>query len=65
MPLNASFIKDINARADACGYSAFNKEALTFPPKGKFIAPNDSAPGCDVWTDITNAMILVNPCFNM
>lgn len=55
----------INQRADECGYFAFMEEALTFPPSGKFTAPNASAPGCDVWDDIVTAAIYVNPCFNI
>lgn len=31
---------DINERADRCGYTQFMEEALTFPPAGKFTAPN-------------------------
>lgn len=45
MPLNDSFVADVNKRADSCGYTSFMKQALTFPPKGKFTAPNDRAPG--------------------
>ncbi|EXJ93307.1 carboxypeptidase [Capronia coronata CBS 617.96] len=63
--LNQSFMHDINARAERCGYFDFMDKALTFPPAGKFVAPNDSAPGCDVWDDIIAAAIYVNPCFNM
>jgi carboxypeptidase D len=43
--LNDTFMTSINARAESCGYFSFMDEALTFPPKGKFIAPNESAPG--------------------
>lgn len=43
--LNDTFMTDINARAERCGYFSFMEEALTFPPAGKFTAPNDSAPG--------------------
>ncbi|KEF52364.1 carboxypeptidase [Exophiala aquamarina CBS 119918] len=63
--LNQSFMSDINERAAKCGYLDFMEKALTFPPAGKFIAPNDSAPGCDVWDDIVTAEILINPCFNI
>ncbi|KAK5048565.1 hypothetical protein LTR84_005656 [Exophiala bonariae] len=62
--LNESFMSDINERAQKCGYLDFMEKALTFPPAGKFIAPNDSAPGCDVWDDIITAELLINPCFN-
>lgn len=38
-------MSDINERAKTCGYLDFMEKALTFPPAGKFTAPNDSAPG--------------------
>jgi carboxypeptidase D len=63
--LNDTFMTSINERAEKCGYFSFMEEALTFPPKGKFTAPNDTAEGCDVWDDIVTAEILVNPCFNV
>lgn len=62
--LNDSFVENVNQRAESCGYFSFMEEALTFPPKGKFMAPNSSAEGCEVWDDIINAAIYVNPCFN-
>jgi carboxypeptidase D len=62
--LNETFMADINDRAETCGYNAFMENALTFPPTGPIpTAPNSSLPGCDVWDDITNAAIYVNPCF--
>ncbi|KAK4899991.1 hypothetical protein LTR27_002754 [Elasticomyces elasticus] len=64
--LNATTMADVNERAEKCGYFAFMENALTFPPTGKLPnAPNSSEPGCDVWTDIINAAIYVNPCFNL
>ncbi|KAK5193482.1 hypothetical protein LTR99_007033 [Exophiala xenobiotica] len=63
--LNDTFMTQINQRADQCGYFDFMEEALTFPPKGKFTAPNITAPGCEVWDDIVTAAIYVNPCFNI
>ena len=45
LALNDTFIKEVNDRADRCGYTKFLQEALTFPPAGKFTAPNMSAPG--------------------
>ncbi|KAI1617175.1 carboxypeptidase [Exophiala viscosa] len=63
--LNQTFLTEINQRAETCGYFSFMEEALTFPPKGKFTAPNVTAPGCEVWDDIVTAAIYVNPCFNI
>ena len=63
--LNDTFMTSINQRAEQCGYFDFMEQALTFPPSGKFVPPNSSAPGCDVWDDIVSAEIYVNPCFNI
>lgn len=63
--LNESFVADVNARAESCGYTSFMEQALTFPPAGKFVEPNENADGCDLWDDIVTAAILVNPCFNV
>nr|POE65967.1 carboxypeptidase cpds [Quercus suber] len=64
--LNETFMTDINARAERCGYFEFMEKALTFPPQGKLpTAPNSSEPGCDVWDDIITAAVYVNPCFNI
>jgi carboxypeptidase D len=62
--LNDSFVESVNQRAESCGYFSFMEEALTFPPQGKFTAPNISAEGCSIWDDIITASIYVNPCFN-
>ena len=47
----------INQRAEECGYFEFMEQALTFPPSGKFVAPNDTAPGCDVWDDVSTSSL--------
>jgi carboxypeptidase D len=64
--LNATFTSSINARADSCGYTSWLERALRYPPQGHIpSAPSSSVPGCDVYTDIVNAALLVNPCFNV
>jgi len=64
--LNATFMAAINKQADVCGWTAWLDNALTFPPKGpQPTPPDETVPGCDVWTDIIMAAIYVNPCFNV
>lgn len=64
-PFNRTFREDIHKRADSCGYTSFLNENLVFPPKGLLPnAPNNTAPGCSLWTDIIKAISLINPCFN-
>lgn len=40
---------------------------LTFPPDEKLPTPSHSAKddGCAIWNDITNAVFLTNPCFDI
>ena len=63
--LNETFMTEINARAEKCGYFKFMEEALQFPPKGKLYPPIQLAAGCDVLSDIYEAAYFVNPCFNV
>lgn len=65
--VNQTFLADITARADACGFTEFfNKYSTAFPPNGKFPpAPSPGEPGCDLYDDILSAIYYVNPCFNI
>ena len=64
--LNASFVAAINERADACNYTSYLNEYLTYPPPGAFPPPPDyNVEGCDVFDDIYAAALLVNPCYNV
>ncbi|PVH98259.1 alpha/beta-hydrolase [Periconia macrospinosa] len=65
--LNASYTADLHARADKCGYTDYMNTYLTFPPVAKLPTPNNTAktPGCGVWEDIFNAVLLTNPCFDV
>lgn len=66
IPLNETFMAEINKRASQCGYIEFMENALTYPPKGKLPpAPSSQTPGCDVWDAIISAAYYVNPCFNI
>jgi len=65
--LNETYMANITARADSCGFTDFfNKYSYQFPPTGKIpTAPDYNAPGCDLYDDIYNAIYYVNPCFNI
>lgn len=59
-------MKDINHKAEKCGYNKFLAEALQYPPPKDFPkSPSPNQPGCDVWDQIVTAATLINPCFNM
>ncbi|KAH9873230.1 hypothetical protein J1614_005628 [Plenodomus biglobosus] len=64
---NETFTKDIHERADACGYTKYLEEYLTFPPPSKIPQPanNSQVDGCGLWDDIFNAVVLTNPCFDV
>ncbi|KAF2202400.1 carboxypeptidase cpdS precursor [Delitschia confertaspora ATCC 74209] len=64
---NQTFMKEIHRRADKCGYTQYLKKYLTFPPRhGKLPQPPSSkTPGCDLWSDILDAVMLTNPCFDL
>ncbi|KAL1863049.1 hypothetical protein Daus18300_008205 [Diaporthe australafricana] len=68
--LNKSFTSYVNEQAEACGFTSFMDEALTFPPAGKFPIPpslNETwvvDKACNIWLQIATAAIYVNPCFN-
>ncbi|KAI4191778.1 MAG: hypothetical protein LQ348_003430, partial [Seirophora lacunosa] len=65
-PLNSTFLDSIHTRASSCGYTSFLETYLTFPPAGPLPnPPNASAPGCDLFNDIFDAISLVNPCFDI
>jgi carboxypeptidase D len=64
---NKTFMADIHERADKCGYTSYMEEYLTFPPRSKLPIPanNASTPGCSLWQDIFDAVMLTNPCFDV
>ena len=68
LDLNASFVEHIHKTADACGYTEFLDNALTFPPTGPLPTPpnlaNDNET-CDVFDAVFNAVSLINPCFDI
>jgi carboxypeptidase D len=65
--INETYMANITARAESCGYTDFfDKWTNAFPPPGPIpTPPNSSLPGCDLYDDIYNAIYYVNPCFNI
>ncbi|KAJ3013545.1 hypothetical protein HKX48_005704 [Thoreauomyces humboldtii] len=61
--LNDTFVANITARAQSCGYTDYINRYLVYPPKGvQPTMPSVPRAGCDLQTDILNAWTLVNPC---
>ncbi|KAF1833457.1 alpha/beta-hydrolase [Decorospora gaudefroyi] len=65
--LNDTFMQDIHRRADACGYTDYYNKYMAFPPVSKLPAPANTSetPGCSLWYDIFDAVLLTNPCFDL
>lgn len=68
-PFNQSFLAQIDQIADKCNYNSYLKKYLTYPPPpAPFALPGTSIkadPGCDVYDEIVEAALLLNPAFNV
>ncbi|KIJ12902.1 hypothetical protein PAXINDRAFT_14266 [Paxillus involutus ATCC 200175] len=65
---NQTFLKYLNEKAARCNYTDYVSTYLTYPPKGLLPLPggfSDITADCDVWEDIFNAALIINPAFNM
>ena len=57
----------LNEQNKKCNYAGYLDKHLKYPPKGLLPLPGQSVeadPGCDIWTDIFEAAVLINPAFN-
>ena len=51
-----------------CNYTGYLKNYVTYPPNGLLPVPGDNVeftPGCDLWTEIYEAALIINPAFNI
>jgi len=51
-----------------CNYAGYLDTYLEYPPAGLLPLPGKSVEadlGCDLWTEIFNAALLINPAFNV
>lgn len=54
--------------ASTCGYDTYFAKHVTYPPKGLLPLPGKSVEGdrgCQVWEQIFEAALLVNPAFDI
>ena len=68
--LNSSqtFMNYLDSRAAACNYANYSATHVTYPPKGLLPLPGESVEadeGCDVWDEIFDAALLINPAFDI
>ncbi|KAH0839339.1 Alpha/Beta hydrolase protein [Lanmaoa asiatica] len=65
---NQTYLEYLDEKAVACNYTNYVTTYVTYPPKGLLPLPGDSiesADGCDVWDDIFNSALIINPAFNI
>jgi hypothetical protein len=63
-----TFLKHLDKRNKACKYAGYLDKHLKYPPTGLLPLPGSSTefdPGCDLWTEIYEAALFVNPAFNI
>ncbi|KAG2053778.1 alpha/beta-hydrolase [Suillus hirtellus] len=65
---NQTYMDYLNEKAATCNYTGYMDKYVTYPPTGPLPLPGDSvefAQGCDVWDDIFNNALIINPAFNI
>ncbi len=58
----------LDQTAASCNYSNYVEKFVTYPPTGPLPLPGTSTEGdrgCDVWDDVFDAALNVNPAFNI
>lgn len=64
--LNDTFVSNLHAADDKCGYTKYLEEHLVFPPKGpQPSVPAEAPNGCDAYDAVLNAAMAMNPCFDL
>ena len=62
-----TFLAYLDSVAARCNYADYMERHVTYPPRGHLPLPGASTgpdPGCDVWGQIFDAALIVNPAFN-
>ncbi|KAG1800313.1 Alpha/Beta hydrolase protein [Suillus plorans] len=65
---NQTYMHHLDEMAATCNYTGYMDKYATYPPKGLLPLPGDStdfAQGCNIWTDIHDNALMINPSFNM
>ncbi|KAI9512753.1 Alpha/Beta hydrolase protein [Russula earlei] len=65
---NETFLRHLDDVAKECHYTGYMDKYVTYPPQGPLPLPGNSTTadtGCDVWDEIFNAALIVNPAFNI
>ena len=62
--LNSSYLAQLEALHESCGYAEFIEKYMTFPASGVQPPAPDFSEECDINGLATNAAFKPNPCFN-
>ncbi|OAX41714.1 alpha/beta-hydrolase [Rhizopogon vinicolor AM-OR11-026] len=65
---NQTYMAHLEKKAAKCNYTGYVDKYVTYPPAGLLPLPGDSveyAKGCDVWDDIFNNALIINPAFDI
>ncbi|KAG1800310.1 Alpha/Beta hydrolase protein [Suillus plorans] len=65
---NHTYMDYLDEMAATCNYTGYMDKYVTYPPKGLLPLPGDStdfAQGCDIWGDIYNNSLIINPSFDI
>jgi carboxypeptidase D len=63
-----TFLAHLDSVAAKCKYADYMEKHVTYPPRGLLPLPGTSTeadPGCNVWDEIVEAALIVNPAFNI
>jgi carboxypeptidase D len=63
-----TFLAHLDSVAAKCNYADYMEKYVTYPPRGLLPLPGTSTeadPHCDVWSEIFEAALIVNPAFNI
>ena len=63
-----TFMNHLDKQNKECNYTGYLKNYVTYPPNGLLPVPGDNVeftPGCDLWTEIYEAALIINPAFNI
>jgi len=65
---NQTFMKYLDEQNKKCNYAGYLDKHLKYPPKGPLPLPGQSVeadPDCDLWTEVYEAALILNPAFNV
>jgi carboxypeptidase D len=66
-----TFLAHLDSVAAKCNYADYMEKYVTYPPRGLLPLPGragtstEADPDCEVWGEIFDAALIVNPAFNI